>query len=74
MSKSLRKWVKASFALTVGLSAVLPGGQVFANKAEESTGEKGLHLEADVLSNELVSVIVELNTMFLVVIISSYGI
>lgn len=63
MSKRLKKWVTASFALTVGLSALLPGVQAFADKPDESAGGagEGLHLDAEVLTNEKVSVIVELD-------------
>ena len=63
MSKTLKKWVTASFALTVGLSALLPGVQAFADKPDESAGGagEGLHLDAEVLTNEKVSVIVELD-------------
>lgn len=63
MSKRLKKWVTASFALTVGLSALLPGVQAFADKPDESAGGAGerLHLDAEVLTNEKVSVIVELD-------------
>lgn len=63
MSKRLKKWVTASFALTVGLSALLPGVQAFADNPDESAGGagEGLHLDAEVLSNEKVSVIVELD-------------
>lgn len=60
MKNNLKKFLTASLSALVGVSAIIPASLASAEGEQTEPSEPTLHLDADLLSDEVVTVIVEL--------------